>query len=123
MKDANPDLTELDRTVNGHDLRLGRSTDDGVAGGPIAAERSFGVVGGAEVGVWEITTGVVEDTEVDELFVVLSGSARVDFLDEARTVELGPGSIARLRAGQRTRWHVTETLRKVYVISPPWSAS
>ncbi len=29
--------------------------------------------------------------------------------------ELGPGAAVRLRAGERTTWVVTETLRKVYV--------
>jgi uncharacterized cupin superfamily protein len=106
------DLTDLDRSVDGHTLELA------LAGEAAVADRSLGIVGGAEVGVWEIGTGVADDTEVDELFVVLSGRARVEFLDEGRSVELGPGSIARLRAGQRTRWHVAETLRKVYVISP-----
>jgi uncharacterized cupin superfamily protein len=105
------DLTDLDHSVDGHTLELAVTTDG-------IADRSLGVVGGAEVGVWEITAGVADDTEVDELFVVLSGRARVEFLDEGRSIELGPGSIARLRAGQRTRWHVAETLRKVYVISP-----
>jgi uncharacterized cupin superfamily protein len=114
------DLTELDRAVNGGDLRLElvSATEGVVAGEPRIGELGLGVVGGAEVGVWEITAGVADDTEVDELFVVLSGRARVEFLDEGRSIELGPGSIARLRAGQRTRWHVAETLRKVYVISP-----
>jgi uncharacterized cupin superfamily protein len=106
-----PDLTDLDRSVDGHTLELAVTTDG-------IADRGLGIVGGAEVGVWEITAGVADDTEVDELFVVLSGRARVEFLDEGRSIELGPGSIARLRAGQRTRWHVAETLRKVYVISP-----
>jgi uncharacterized cupin superfamily protein len=105
------DLTDLDHSVDGRTLELAVTTDG-------IADRSLGVVGGAEVGVWEITAGVADDTEVDELFVVLSGRARVEFLDEGRSIELGPGSIARLRAGQRTRWHVAETLRKVYVISP-----
>lgn len=115
------DLTDLDRSVDGHALELTPATHSLAAGEARSAD--LGVVGGAEVGVWEITTGVADDTEIDELFVVLSGSARVEFLDEGRSIELGPGSIARLRAGQRTRWHVTETLRKVYVILQPVGAS
>jgi uncharacterized protein len=117
------DLTELDRSVAGHTLELASTTDSPTPGESRVADRSLGVIGTAEVGVWEITTGVADDTEVDELFVVLSGSARVEFLDEGRSVELGPGSIARLRAGQRTRWHVAETLRKVYIIVQPVGAS
>lgn len=113
------DLTDLDRSVDGHTLELASTTAGPTAGEPRIADRALGEVGGAEVGVWEIAAGVADDTEVDELFVVLSGSARVEFLDEGRSIELWPGSIARLRAGQRTRWHVAETLRKVYVTSPP----
>jgi uncharacterized cupin superfamily protein len=120
MTHAIPELTELDRTVNGHDLRLRLSamTEDVVEGNPTIGDAALGALGGVEVGVWEITTGVVDDTEVDELFVVLSGSARVEFLDEGRSVELRQGSIGRLRAGQRTRWHINEPLRKVYVLTP-----
>ena len=33
----------------------------------------------------------------------------------APTVELRPGSVVRLRAGQRTVWTVRQTLRKVYI--------
>jgi uncharacterized protein len=117
------DLTDLDRSVAGHTLELAPTTNGPAEGEPRVADRSLGVIGTAEVGVWEITTGVADDTEVDELFVVLSGSARVEFLDEGRSIDLGPGSIARLRAGQRTRWHVTETLRKVYIILQPVGAS
>lgn len=70
------------------------------------------------VGIWEITPGVVTDTEVDEIFVVVSGRATVEFEGDDRTVTLGPGSVGRLAAGSRSRWTVTETLRKIYVTTP-----
>jgi uncharacterized cupin superfamily protein len=71
-------------------------------------------LGGAEVGLWGMEPGVDHDTEVDEVFVVLAGRGTVEF-EDGEVVTLGPGVAVRLRAGERTTWTVTETLRKVYV--------
>ena len=84
-------------------------------GAPTSGAVALGEYAGSEVGVWELTPGTVTDVEADELFVVLSGAATVEFVDEERLVHLGPGSVMRLEAGQRTVWTVTETLRKVYL--------
>ena len=67
------------------------------------------------IGVWELTEGTATDTEEDEVFVVISGRARVAFEDGTEPLDLSPGVIGRLAAGSRTRWTVTETLRKVYI--------
>ncbi|MFG3205617.1 cupin domain-containing protein [Streptomyces sp. NPDC048192] len=67
-------------------------------------------------GIWQITPGVVTDTEADELFVVISGSATIEVAD-GPTLEVGPGDMAVLRAGDRTTWTVHETLRKAYAIT------
>ena len=68
------------------------------------------------IGVWEHTPGTSTDVEVDEVFVVLSGSATVTFDDpDLEPMELRPGSVARLVAGMRTVWTVRETLRKVAI--------
>ena len=85
-----------------------------VAGSPRTGTAELHDVDGRSVGVWELTVGAMSDIEVDEVFVVLFGSATVEFVDEARSVTVGPGSVGRLTAGQRTVWTVTETLRKVY---------
>ncbi|WP_067572813.1 cupin domain-containing protein [Nocardia acidivorans] len=66
-------------------------------------------------GIWQITPGVVTDTEADELFVVLSGRATVA-IEGGPTLELGPGDACVLREGDRTTWTVHETLRKVYSV-------
>jgi uncharacterized cupin superfamily protein len=71
-------------------------------------------VGEAEVGLWGMEPGVDHDTEVDEVFVVLAGRGTVEF-EDGEVVTLAPGVAVRLRAGERTTWTVTETLRKVYV--------
>ncbi|MEU3841070.1 cupin domain-containing protein [Streptomyces sp. NPDC028635] len=67
-------------------------------------------------GIWQITPGVVTDTEADEMFVVLSGSATVE-VEDGPTLHVGPGDMAVLREGDRTTWTVHETLRKVYAIN------
>lgn len=83
-------------------------------GAPSAGSRPLAAVSGAEIGVWEMTPGVATDVEVDEVFVVLSGSATVQF-DDGSTIDIEPGSTVRLRAGDRTTWTVRATLRKVYI--------
>ena len=70
---------------------------------------------GLRSAVWEMTPGVMNDVEVDEVFVVLSGSATVQFATGSPTIQLGPGDLVRFAAGAETVWTVTETLRKVYL--------
>jgi uncharacterized cupin superfamily protein len=91
--------------------------EDVLAGTPATASAPlWAPAGGAvEHGIWEITPGTVTDVEADELFVVLSGSATIAF-EDGPTLEVGPGDVCRLRAGQRTVWTVHETLRKVYAV-------
>ncbi|MGA8047512.1 MAG: cupin domain-containing protein [Dermatophilaceae bacterium] len=85
-----------------------------VRGSPTTGVRVLGEVGGVEVGVWEITAGTVRDTEVDEIFVVLSGAGRVYF-EDGDCIDLSPGVAVRLLAGERTTWTITSTLRKVWI--------
>ena len=89
---------------------------DQVDGGhPRTGVGRLGTFGDLEVGVWEMTPGVMTDVEADELFVVLSGSATVEFADGSATLHLRPGDVVRLAEGAQTVWTVTETLRKVYL--------
>lgn len=103
--------------------------EDVVAGAPTTATAELVVEGDRRIGLWEITPGVVTDTEADEVFVVLAGRGRVEFLSAAggagegaatgespEPLELAPGTVGRLSAGTRTRWTITETLRKVYIL-------
>jgi uncharacterized cupin superfamily protein len=72
---------------------------------------------GMSIGVWEHTEGVSTDTEVDEVFIVISGGATIEFIDaDTSPLEVGPGDIVRLAAGTKTRWIVRDHLRKVYLI-------
>lgn len=72
---------------------------------------------GTEIGVWEMTPGEATDTECDEVFCILSGRGRIDFIDPvAASIELRPGVLVRLQAGWQTSWTVTETVRKIAVV-------
>jgi uncharacterized cupin superfamily protein len=63
-----------------------------------------------------MTPGVMSDVEADEVFVVLTGSALVEFDDGTTPLHVSSGDVVRLAGGARTVWTVTETLRKVYLV-------
>lgn len=86
-----------------------------VAGSPAFSSLELGSVGGAKIGVWEMTPGTVTDTEVDELFIVVDGEAEVEFIGSGATMNLRVGSLGQFSAGAQTRWTVTRTLRKLYL--------
>lgn len=83
-------------------------------GSPATTATAFTSIGETSVGVWEITTGVVRDVEVDEAFVVLAGAGTITFAT-GEIVELAPGSLVRLHAGEETVWDISAPLRKVYI--------
>ena len=85
-----------------------------IEGRPTVGAAALGLVAGAEIGIWEMTVGGARDTEVDEIFVVLSGRGSVLF-EDGESIDLSPGTAVLLTAGEQTRWQVYETLRKVYV--------
>lgn len=89
--------------------------DQAVDGDPHTGIAELGEFGGLQAGVWEMTPGVMRDVEAEELFVVLSGAATVEFDDDTPALMLGAGDVVRLEKGSRTVWTVTETLRKVYL--------
>jgi uncharacterized cupin superfamily protein len=89
--------------------------DQALGGEPRTGVHALTEFGGLEVGVWEMTPGVMSDVESDEVFVVLSGSATVEFADGGEMLDLQAGDVVRLAAGTHTVWSVTETLRKVYL--------
>lgn len=91
-----------------------------IEGAPVATTgvSEIGMLGGNEIGLWEMSAGTMADIEADEYFVVLSGRGEVTVLADngfsEQTVQLAAGNVVRLHAGMRTRWSVEETLRKVY---------
>ena len=96
------------------DIEAVPTTVDG-ASGPLATASVVLIdEGEREVGVWEAGPGTDTDVESDEIFVVLRGAGSVTFADGSR-IDLRPGTLVRLRAGDRTTWEITERLRKLYV--------
>ena len=87
---------------------------DVLDGSPTAAVSTLDTLSGVTVGLWEMAEGTARDTEVDEVFVVVSGRGTVTFEDGER-IDLGPGVAVRLTAGEHTVWTVTERVRKVWV--------
>ena len=84
-------------------------------GNPRQGSVELGRIGAVAAGIWELRDGAVLDTEVDELFVVISGGATIKLLDEGRSVEVKTGDVMRLTAGTKTRWIVKDHIRKVYL--------
>jgi uncharacterized cupin superfamily protein len=73
---------------------------------------------GAEVsGFWMCTPGVFSDTEQEESFLVIRGSAEVEMADGTR-LALGPGDTHSFRAGEKTVWTVKTPLLKSYWARP-----
>lgn len=70
--------------------------------------------GAVEVGLWEAGPGIDTDTEVDEIFLVLAGAGSVAF-EDGSAIDLRPGVLVHLYAGDRTTWTITERLRKLYL--------
>jgi uncharacterized cupin superfamily protein len=64
-------------------------------------------------GVWEMTPGVLTNVDADEMFVVISGKATLEFAD-GRVWQVGPGDVGVLVAGDPVRGTVQETIRKAY---------
>lgn len=90
-----------------------------VSGSPRTGLVTIAALGDVETGVWVHSEGESTDVEADEVSLILEGDATVEFLDESgevvETVELGPGVLLALHEGERTRWRVRETLRKLYI--------
>jgi uncharacterized protein len=94
------------------------SATDILAGTPAVSLANLYARHGVSCGIWEITEGVVKDVEVDEIFAVLAGRGQVEF-SSGEVIDLQPGSVVVLRAGERTVWTIAETLRKFYVLTRP----
>lgn len=94
--------------------------DDVIHGSPVQGITELGTIGNCDAGIWELQDGVVRDTESEELFVVISGQAMIEFLgtvsgEVLKTVTVQAGDVMRLIEGSRTRWTVKDHIRKVYL--------
>ncbi|TDZ93508.1 cupin domain-containing protein [Mycobacteroides salmoniphilum] len=96
------------------ELDLEALTEGVITGEPRAGAQAIYSIWGVEIGIWEMTPGAASDVEEDEIFVVLSGLGSIQHEDGSIT-PLHPGRLVRLHAGHRNTWHVTHTIRKVYL--------
>jgi len=87
---------------------------DSVSAELATAHKALATLGEVEVGLWSAGPGVDTDVEVDEVFLVLSGQGAVEF-DDSSVIELRPGVLVRLHAGDQTTWQITERLTKLYL--------
>lgn len=74
---------------------------------------------GAAIDAWEAKKGVIGGSPpLDEIFIVITGSATVTFDETGETFDIGPGDMVRLGAGEPNRWVVHEDLRKISFFEP-----
>ncbi|MDP3208656.1 MAG: cupin, partial [Rhodoglobus sp.] len=66
------------------------------SGSPSAGSSDLLRFGEIEIGLWEHTPGLSTDVEADEVFVVLSGRATVEFVESGEFLQLEPGVVGRL---------------------------
>ena len=85
---------------------------DGASSVLATAHASITTLGTTSIGLWDAGPGVDVDVEMDEVFLVLAGT--LTFADGS-IIELRPGVLVRLHAGDRTHWAVTHRLRKLYI--------
>ncbi len=64
-------------------------------------------------GFWMCTPGTFSDTELEESFLVLRGTAEVEMADGASQA-FGPGDTHTFRAGENTVWKVRTPFLKSY---------
>jgi uncharacterized cupin superfamily protein len=88
-----------------------------IEGDPRCGEHVLVDLPGLEIGVWEVTEGRFASSkpEVGEVMHFVSGAGELTHPDGS-TTRIAPGVTVSLRAGWSGEWHVTEPVRKVYVI-------
>ena len=89
-----------------------------LSGNPVVSNRVLweSVDGHRVCGIWEMTPGVVADTESDEMFVVHRGKATIR-INDGKEYSIEAGSVGIFAHGTKTVWTVHETLRKAYTIN------
>ena len=71
-------------------------------------------------GMWSVEPGCFDFVfPWDEFIHVIDGEAEVTDVDTGATTEVRAGCMAHFKIGTRTRWNVTEKIRKYYVIRTP----
>jgi uncharacterized cupin superfamily protein len=101
------------------DLPIQRPRRDPTEGEPVESIRRLFQEQGTIVGIWESTPGRYPASKrgCHSFMYILSGRATLIDSDGA-SHEVGAGSVLVEPDGWSGEWHVHETLRKVYVLSP-----
>lgn len=88
-------------------------------GSPVrTAARFVSELNSNHVDAWGADPGDFTSETADEIFVILEGRGVITFDDTGETIEMGPGDIVRLNAGQTNYWKTYETIRKVSFYVP-----
>lgn len=103
-----------ERLLNADLLAAALPDDEPAQAEPRTVTRPVTAFKDVRIGVWDIARGTATDTEADEIFLVLAGAGRVTF-EDGSSIELRPGVLVRLMAGDRTTWVIDEPLRKLYL--------
>ena len=75
--------------------------------------------GDAAIDCWDARKGEIGGIPaLDEVFIVIYGSATITMDNTGETFDVGPGSIVRLGEGEPNTWVVHEDLRKVSFFQP-----
>ncbi len=108
---------KLASAANAQLSRAAVSADQIESGSPKTGILELPDFAGVSMGIWEHTEGVSTDTEEDEVFIVISGGATIEFINaDTSPLEVEPGDIVHLNAGAKTRWIVRDHIRKVYLV-------
>jgi hypothetical protein len=86
---------------------------------PMVSKMEFSPGNTLGTGLWECTPGTWHITRTTtESFFVLQGAATLHEADGTLRVTLSPGLWHTTPVGWSGRWSVTETVRKLYVLTP-----
>jgi uncharacterized protein len=93
------------------------------SGDPQISSLAFDTPDDVRVGVWECEPGAwpVVNRPDTETCYILSGRATITDGETGHRYEISAGDVVVQPRGWSGRWHVTETIRKVYSIGVPAS--
>ena len=73
--------------------------------------------GGHMQGLWQMTPGVIAQVPGQETVVILQGKAEVTLDKTGETFSLKAGDVFVLDSHETATWHVSETVRKFFVVN------
>lgn len=99
-------------------LEPGTSPARVISGTPSATELVLHELAGTEIGLWEITPGAFHSTKsgISEFMYFLSGSGTIT-RENGEVIDIAADTFVTLPDGSEVVWNVTETSRKIYVIT------